>query len=104
MSEVIDISGSVSVPHDGLKRGDRVRIVVDGHVGGYSEKDTAHKGTEYKFTVRSEAGVILKADEFARFDNAIAEAKAAQGALDERQGALDVDGDEPGELPIGDDE
>lgn len=102
MSEVIDISGSVSIPHNGLKRGDRVRLIVDGVVGGYSEKDTAHKGTEYKFTVRQEAAVMLQGSEHSRFDNAIAEAKAAQGGPDERQEALDVDGGE--NLPVGDDD
>jgi hypothetical protein len=101
VSEVVSVSGAVSVPHEGLKRGDRVRIVIDGHVDGYGEKDTKHKGTEYKFNISADTGFLLQGDEFQRYDDRVAELKAAKGASDERQGGLLDDEAGGHDLPVG---
>lgn len=103
MSEVMNVSGKVSVPHDHVKRGDAVRIVIDGTVQGYGERDTAHGGTEYLYTIRAEAGHLLRGAEYSQFDQQIAEIKAKHGEDDPRQGSLDDAEDDGDVLPLGKD-
>jgi hypothetical protein len=102
VAEVMNVSGKVSVPHNGVKRGDHVRLLVDGRIGAESITDTAHEGTEFKLTIKAETGVLLYGDDFGYFDNAIADAKAAAGEDDPRQGTLEDGEDET--LPVGEDE